>query len=112
MNNLQSLSNQIQELQAEYNKKMAELNRELEVALHLEITQILSKINVEPKDSIAIFNLSNRANIILKKMGVTTISDLLKLTKTDLLAQPNFGKKLLTEMERLFEDRLGLELPY
>jgi DNA-directed RNA polymerase alpha subunit len=45
-------------------------------------------------------------------MGIKTIGDLLKLSISYLMEQRNCGKKILTEIERLFEEQLGLELPY
>ena len=112
MNNLQSLSNQIKRVQAEYNKKLKELNRQLEEAIRQEKMIALNQININPKDSITSLDLSVRAYNILKGMGINTISSLLKLTKTKLMAQPNCGAMTYTEIAyRVFEDQLGLELP-
>ncbi len=111
MSNPQSISNQIQKLQSEYNKKLKELNRQLEQAIIKEKANMIVQMGINPKDSIMNLNLSNRANIILNHMGVKTIEDLLKLTISYLMEQRNCGKKILTEIERLFEEQLGLELP-
>ena len=112
MNNLQSVSNQIQKLQSEYNKKLKELNRQLEEAIRQEKMKGLVQINIEPKDSITSLDLSVRAYNILKGMDINTISSLLKLRQSDLLEERNCGKTTLTEIQRLFEEQLGLELPY
>ena len=112
MNNLQSISNQIQKLQSEYNKKMKELNHQLEEAIRQEKMIALNQININPKDSITSLDLSVRAYNILKGMGINTISSLLKLTKTKLMAQANCGAMTYREIAyRVFEDQLGLELP-
>ena len=112
MSNPQSISNQIQKLQSEYNKKIEELHRQLEASILKEKANMLVQMGINPKDSIISLNLSNRANIILNGMGIKTIGDLLKLSISYLMEQRNCGKKILTEIERLFEEQLGLELPY
>ena len=112
MNNPQSILNQIQKLQSQYNKKLKELNLQLEQAIRLEKMKGLVKINIEPKDSITSLDLSVRAYNILKGMGIKTISGLLKLRQSDLMEERNCGKTTLTEIQTLFEDQLGLQLPY
>lgn len=112
MNNLQSVSNQIQKLQSEYNKKMKELNRQLEEAIRLAKVESLTQTQISPLSPVTDLDISFRAYQVVKHMGVKTIGDLLKLTVSDLMKARNCGKKTLTEIQRLFEEQLGLELPY
>lgn len=54
------------------------------------------------------FNLSYGTITVLENVGITTLGQIVSMTKTDLLRIKHFGKKKLTELDDMFEE-LGLE---
>jgi DNA-directed RNA polymerase subunit alpha len=55
------------------------------------------------------FELSVRSRNCLKKMNITTIGDLLKITEAELLSYKNFGETSLMEVKKILESK-GLHL--
>lgn len=55
------------------------------------------------------FELSVRSRNCLKKMGITTLGDLLRITETELLSYKNFGETSLVEIKKILDSR-GLTL--
>lgn len=55
------------------------------------------------------FELSVRSRNCLKKMGITTLGDLLRITEAELLSYKNFGETSLVEIKRVLDTK-GLTL--
>jgi DNA-directed RNA polymerase subunit alpha len=55
------------------------------------------------------FELSVRSRNCLKKMGITTLGDLLRITETELLSYKNFGETSLLEIKKILDSK-GLHL--
>ena len=68
-------------------------------------TELEEKLNMDIED----LNLSVRAYNCLKKKGINTVRELVKLTPEELMEMKNFGKKSLEEVKRVLES-LGLSL--
>jgi len=63
--------------------------------------------------SISDFELSVRSRNCLRKMNITTIGDLLKITESELLSYKNFGETSLKEIKSILESKglyLGMAL--
>jgi DNA-directed RNA polymerase alpha subunit len=112
MKTVLAISTKIQKLQSEYNKKMKELYKELEIAIHLEHLSSLNHIEINPNDMVTVLDISVRAYNVIKYMGIVTVGDLLKITESQLLKERNCGAKTRNEIKYdIFEKQLGLELP-
>ncbi len=85
---------EVGEVVAEAEKKEEAVSSELEEKLKMGIEEL---------------NLSVRAYNCLKKKGINTVGELVKLRREDLMSLKNFGKKSLEEVERVLES-LGLSL--
>ncbi len=70
---------------------------------------VASELEEKLKMGIEELNLSVRAYNCLKKKGINTVGELVKLRREDLMSLKNFGKKSLEEVERVLES-LGLSL--
>ena len=55
------------------------------------------------------FELSVRSRNVLQRMGITTLGDLTRITKQQLLASKNFGEVSLEEIERIMASK-GLQI--
>ncbi len=80
--------------------EMVEAKKEEAAATELE-----QKLNMDIED----LNLSVRAYNCLKKRGINTVRELVKLTPEELMEMKNFGKKSLEEVKKVLES-LGLSL--
>lgn len=67
------------------------------------------KRNKVLEQTISDFELSMRARNVLKKMKISSLGDLIKLTEPELLAYKNFGDTTLNEIKALLSKR-GLKL--
>ncbi len=75
---------------------------EAEEGIHSELEEKLA-MGIEE------LNLSVRAYNCLKKKGINTVGELVRLKREDLMSLKNFGKKSLEEVEKVL-DSLGLSL--
>ena len=84
--------------------------RKIEVVKKAEPESIAEKIEAD-KLSLAIeeLEISSRATNTLKKLGINTIGDLVKMTEEDLKEAKSIGRKALKEIKEALAD-LGLEL--
>ncbi|NPA12735.1 MAG: DNA-directed RNA polymerase subunit alpha [Aquificae bacterium] len=84
--------------------------RKVEVVKKAEPESIAEKIEAD-KLSLAIeeLEISSRATNTLKKLGINTIGDLVKMTEADLKEAKSIGRKALKEIKDALAD-LGLEL--
>jgi DNA-directed RNA polymerase alpha subunit len=64
---------------------------------------------VIPSDSVSTLELRKRAREALRKLRITTIAELTRKTRAQLLAQRNFGLRSLGEVEAALAER-GLAL--
>jgi len=84
--------------------------RKVEAVVKTQPESIAKQIE-EDKLSLAIeeLDISSRAMNTLKKLGITTIGDLVKMTEEDLKEAKSIGRKALKEIKEALSD-LGLEL--
>ncbi len=84
--------------------------RKIEVVKKAEPESIAEKIEAD-KLSLAIeeLEISSRATNTLKKLGINTIGDLVKMTEEDLKEAKSIGRKALKEIKEALAE-LGLEL--
>ncbi|RMD45386.1 MAG: DNA-directed RNA polymerase subunit alpha [Aquificota bacterium] len=84
--------------------------RKIETVIKTKPESIAKQIE-EDKLSLAIeeLDISSRAMNTLKKLGITTIGDLVKMTEEDLKEAKSIGRKALKEIKEALSD-LGLEL--
>ncbi|RMA92464.1 DNA-directed RNA polymerase subunit alpha [Hydrogenothermus marinus] len=84
--------------------------RKLEVVVEEQTSSVAEQIK---KDKLALaieeLDISSRAMNTLKKLGINTIGDLVKMTEEDLKEAKSIGRKTLKEIKTALAD-LGLEL--
>ncbi len=80
-----------------------------EITAEAEAAGVSDELEEKLRMGIEELNLSVRAYNCLKKKGINTVGELVRLKREDLMSLKNFGKKSLEEVERVLES-LGLSL--